>query len=167
MRSRFLSSAAFASLVVVLPFLAAQDPGKKNPFKGFLPKKALPKFEAKEVAAKGFADRPTAEQVKFFEAKIRPVLVEQCYKCHAADSEKIRANLTLDTRDGLRTGGDTGPAIVPGNPAKSLLIDVLTTKDDNRMMPPKKKLPENVIEDFKTWVTMGARTRATVLQKLR
>ncbi len=156
MRSRFHSSAAFAFLVLALPFIAAQEPGKKNPFKGLLPKKAPPKVEAKEIAAKGFADRPTAEQVKFFEAKIRPVLVEQCYKCHAADSEKIRANLTLDTRDGLRTGGDTGPAIVPGNPAKSLLIEALTTKDDDRMMPPKKKLPESVIEDFKTWVTMGA-----------
>jgi hypothetical protein len=160
MRSRVLSFATLSAILVAIPLLGAQEPGKKNPFKG--PPKGLPPLfkkappKAEPVAVKDFNDKPSAEQVKFFEAKIRPVLVEQCQKCHATDSEKIRANLTLDTRDGLRAGGDTGPAIVPGNPSKSLLIDVMTTKDDDRMMPPKKKLPDSVIEDFKTWITMGA-----------
>jgi hypothetical protein len=151
MPAKLLQLPLFLAVVIALP-LAAQDAKKPrlNPFK----KKddaARP-----DPAAKAFADKPTAEQVKFFEAKIRPVLVEQCYKCHATDSEKIKAGLTLDTRDGLRAGGVTGPAIAPGNPAKSLLIDVLTTKDEERQMPPKKKLPDAVIEDFKDWVKMGA-----------
>ena len=102
------------------------------------------------------ADVPTQEQLHFFEKKIRPVLIEQCYKCHAADAEKIRGGLTLDTRDGLRLGGDGGAAIVPGQAAKSVLIDVLRTKDEDRQMPPKKRLPEAVIADFETWVNMGA-----------
>lgn len=144
-----------AVLVLPLSILSiAQEPGKKNP----LPfrQAPAPKANAKKAAASEFANQPTAEQLKFFEAKIRPVLVEHCYKCHASDSEKIRANLTLDTRDGLRAGGDTGPAIVPGDPAKSLLIEVLTTKDSDRMMPPKKPLPAAIVDDFKTWITMGA-----------
>ncbi|QEL19113.1 PSD1 and planctomycete cytochrome C domain-containing protein [Limnoglobus roseus] len=153
MRSRLLRSAVFAAVVLALPSFAADEPPKKNPFRRPAEKaKAAPV----ERPAQGFTDAPTAEQVKFFEAKIRPVLVEQCYKCHSSETEKVKAGLTLDTRDGLRRGGDTGPAIVPGNATKSLLIDVLTTKDEDRQMPPKKKLPDTVIADFKAWVTMGA-----------
>src|SRR5262245_20530243 len=55
----------------------------------------------------------------FFEAKIRPVLVEHCYECHSAKAKKLRGGLRLDTRDGMRKGGDTGPAVVPGRPEKS------------------------------------------------
>ncbi len=62
---------------------------------------------------------PTADGIAFFEKNIRPVLVDKCYKCHAADSEKIKGGLVLDTREGIRKGGDTGPAIVPGDLAKS------------------------------------------------
>ena len=56
----------------------------------------------------------TAEQRDFFEKKIRPVLAEKCYKCHAADSEKIKGGLVLDTREGIRRGGDSGPAVEIG-----------------------------------------------------
>jgi Protein of unknown function (DUF1553)/Protein of unknown function (DUF1549)/Planctomycete cytochrome C len=144
---------AFALLLAAIGLTSITAQEKANPFK-----KKLEEFRQKkmETASTGFADKLTAEQEKFFEAKIRPVLIEQCYECHAADSKKIRANLTLDSREGLRKGGDSGPAIVAGNPAKSLLIEVMTTKDADRQMPPKKKLAENVIEDFKTWVKMGA-----------
>ncbi|MBL8865914.1 MAG: hypothetical protein JNK93_10190, partial [Planctomycetia bacterium] len=82
MRSRVLSFATLSAILVAIPFLGAQEPGKKNPFKG--PPKGLPPLfrkappKAEPVAAKDFNDKPTAEQVKFFEAKIRPVLVEQC-----------------------------------------------------------------------------------------
>ena len=67
-------------------------------------------------------DKITPDQEKFFEARIRPVLVGQCFKCHASTAEKLRGGLRLDTRDGPRTGGDSGPAVVPGNLEESLLI---------------------------------------------
>src|SRR6185436_13790721 len=64
----------------------------------------------------------TKAQSEFFENKIRPVLVKNCYKCHSAESTKVKGELLLDTREGLLKGGKTGPAIVPGNLEKSLLI---------------------------------------------
>ncbi len=104
----------------------------------------------------GYADKPTQEQVAFFEKKIRPVLVEQCYKCHSAEAEKIKGGLTLDTRDGTRKGGDTGPIIVPGNPDRSKLIARCSHKNPDTAMPPKGKLSDSVVADFEAWVKMGA-----------
>jgi hypothetical protein len=104
----------------------------------------------------GYADKPTQEQLAFFEKKIRPVLVESCYKCHSAEAEKIKGGLTLDTRDGTRTGGDSGPIIQPGNPDRSKLIASLKHKNPDTAMPPKGKLADNVIADFEAWVKMGA-----------
>ena len=91
----------------------------------------------------GFADKPTPEQVAFFEKKIRPVLVDQCYECHSADAEKIKGGLTLDTRDGIRKGGDSGPAVVPGNPDRSLLIKVAAAQGPRRPRCRRRaKLPD-------------------------
>jgi hypothetical protein len=104
----------------------------------------------------GFADKPTQEQLAFFEKKIRPVLVDNCYKCHSSESEKVKGELLLDTRDGFRKGGLTGAAIVPGNPDRSLLIKAIRSKDPDTAMPPKGKLPDSVIADFEAWVKMGA-----------
>jgi hypothetical protein len=107
-------------------------------------------------AASGFNDKPTAEQLAFFEKKIRPVLVDHCQKCHSADAEKVKAELYLDTREGVRKGGESGASIVPGNPDRSLLIKAMRHKDESIAMPPKQKLPDNVIADFEAWVKMGA-----------
>jgi len=91
----------------------------------------------------------------FFEKKIRPVLIEHCYKCHSAQTNKSRGGLVLDTREGWRVGGDTGPAIVPGEPAKSLLLRAM--KHDSLKMPSEQtKLPDATIADFETWIKMGA-----------
>jgi hypothetical protein len=98
----------------------------------------------------------TPEQIAFFEKNIRPVLVKECYSCHATTAEKIRGGLTLDSRDGIRKGGDTGPAVVPGDVKKSLLISAIKHADENLKMPPKKKLSDEVIADFEKWITMGA-----------
>jgi hypothetical protein len=97
-----------------------------------------------------------AGEFDFFEAKIRPVLETQCYKCHSATSEKLKGGLHLDTKPGLLRGGETGPAIVPGDPAKSLLIRALEYKDETLQMPPKQKLPDSVVNDFVEWVKSGA-----------
>jgi hypothetical protein len=103
------------------------------------------------------AEKPaTPEGIAFFEARIRPVLVEKCYQCHSAKAEKLRGNLFLDTRAGMRKGGDLGPAIVPGNPEESPLIQAIHHTDEDFKMPPRQKLPDAVIGDFETWVKMGA-----------
>ena len=64
----------------------------------------------------------SAEDLAFFESRVRPVLEENCYKCHSRDADKIKGGLLLDSREGLLHGGYTGDAVVPGNPAESLLI---------------------------------------------
>jgi len=96
------------------------------------------------------------EQANFFERKIRPVLIEKCYQCHSAESNKIKGGLTLDTKDGTLNGGDTGPAVVPGRLDDSLLIAAIRYANEDTAMPPKGKLPASVIADFETWVKMGA-----------
>ena len=102
---------------------------------------------------------PTAEQLDFFEKKIRPVLSENCYKCHSERAEKLRGGLLLDTREGTRRGGDNGSAVVPGDLKESLLIDAIRYANKDTAMPPEKsggKLSDAVIADFEAWVKMGA-----------
>jgi hypothetical protein len=99
----------------------------------------------------------STEGFEFFEKNIRPLLAENCYKCHSAESEKIKGGLLLDTREGLLKGGENGPAIVPGDPEKSLLIKAVRYIDKDLQMPPKdKKLPESEIAKLVAWVKMGA-----------
>ena len=102
------------------------------------------------------APKLTPQQSDFFEKKIRPVLVKDCYKCHSAEGGRIKGGLRLDTRDGLLKGGDSGPAIVPGNPDSSLLIRAVRYRDRNLQMPPDdKKLPAAQIADLEAWVQIG------------
>src|SRR5262245_44931041 len=99
----------------------------------------------------------TPAQTQFFETKIRPVLVNNCYKCHSEQAEKVRGGLLLDSREGLLKGGTTGPAVVPGDPEKSLLIKAIRYTDPDLQMPPKdKKLSDEEIANLTSWVTMGA-----------
>ncbi len=98
----------------------------------------------------------TGEDLAFFESRIRPVLVEQCYSCHSAQAKKPKGKLLLDSRDGLRKGGESGPAIVLGDPDRSLLIRAVRHTDPELKMPPDKKLPASVIADLEAWVKRGA-----------
>ncbi len=102
----------------------------------------------------GAAELPP-QQVEFFENKIRPILVERCYECHSAE-KKQKGGLLLDTKEGTLKGGDTGPAIVGGEPAKSLLLAAVKWTDKDLQMPPKKQLSEEQIADLEAWVKMGA-----------
>ena len=102
------------------------------------------------------AAAPTPEQAEFFEKKIRPLLSETCFKCHSAQSEKLKAELYADSRAGLLKGGETGPAIVPGDPEKSLLIKAVRYADPDLQMPPKKRLTEEQVADLVAWVKMDA-----------
>ena len=101
----------------------------------------------------GAEEKGTPQGLRFFEQKIRPVLVRQCYQCHsarAATSGKLKGKLRLDTRAGTRAGGESGPSVVPGKPGDSLLIGAL--RHESFKMPPKGKLPAGVIADFVTWI---------------
>src|SRR5262249_42753758 len=108
------------------------------------------------VLLTGTAARADDKGVEFFETKIRPVLVESCYKCHSVESKKQRGGLLLDTKAALLKGGDTGPALKAGDPKSSLLIKALHQSDPNLKMPPAGKLPANVIADFERWIADGA-----------
>ncbi len=99
------------------------------------------------------------EQLAFFENKVRPVLAEQCYSCHstaAKEKGKLKAGLFVDSRQGLLTGGESGPALVPGKPQESLLLKVIRHEIKGAEMPPTGKLPESVITDLTKWIEMGA-----------
>jgi hypothetical protein len=92
---------------------------------------------------------------KHFEEKVRPVLVQHCYGCHSAQARKSRGGLRVDSRDALLRGGDSGPAVVPGRPQDSLLLQALRHQGP-LAMPPKEKLPAEVVADFERWVRAGA-----------
>jgi len=99
----------------------------------------------------------SAQDFGFFESKIRPVLVKHCYECHSVESGKSKGGLELDTRTSIRAGGETGPAIVPGDVTKSLLLAAIKHSDPDLEMPPKKpKLAAAIIADFETWIKAGA-----------
>src|SRR6266536_5981798 len=108
-------------------------------------------------AAGADAPKLSRSETEFFETRIRPVLVDNCYKCHSQGAEKIKGGLLLDTRDAVLKGGDSGPAIVPGNPGKSLLMTAVRYRDKDLQMPPNdQKLPDDVIADLEQWIREGA-----------
>ncbi|MGI9470603.1 MAG: PSD1 and planctomycete cytochrome C domain-containing protein [Rubripirellula sp.] len=100
------------------------------------------------------ADELAPDQVKFFETKIRPVLIKECYGCHSNQAGNARGGLRLDTKELTLIGGSSGPAIVPGDLDESLLYNAIVHEDF--VMPPKRKLSDKVIEDFRKWIQMGA-----------
>jgi len=100
------------------------------------------------------AEKP--EQIEFFETRIRPVLAQECYECHNSQGD-AEGGLVLDHRKSLLAGGDQGPAIVPGNPDRSLLIQAIRhDRDDLEMPSAAPKLDAAIIQDFEQWVRMGA-----------
>jgi cytochrome c553 len=91
---------------------------------------------------------------EFFEKRVRPLLVEHCQECHGADKQK--GSLRLDHQAGWKTGGDSGPALIPGKSADSLLWKVVSYTDRDLKMPPKKKLSDAQLADLKQWIDSGA-----------
>jgi hypothetical protein len=98
----------------------------------------------------------TKEETDFFEKKIRPTLVEKCYKCHSTEAKKAKGQLLLDNQEVTLKGGETGPAVVPNDLEQSLLIKAIRYTDKDLQMPPDGKLSSQVIVDFETWVKNGA-----------
>ncbi len=103
------------------------------------------------------AEPASPAQIEFFEKHIRPVLVGKCYQCHSAEAAKagkLKGGLALDTRAGLLQGGDSGPALVPGSPDKSLLLAALRYEEYE--MPPDGRLSQQMVDHFATWIADGA-----------
>jgi hypothetical protein len=100
---------------------------------------------------------PTKEQLEFFEAKVRPILLDRCYSCHSIEQGKSKGGLTLDSKPGWEKGGEDGPAIKPGDVNESLLIKAIGYADPDLQMPPKgEKLTDAQIATLTEWVKMGA-----------
>lgn len=101
------------------------------------------------------ADGIDPGQQAFFEERVRPLLVQHCYECHAADT-KQKGGLQLDSRSGWEKGGDSGPALVPGDPEASLLARAVSYIDPDLQMPPEQRLAAAEIESLREWIAMGA-----------
>ena len=95
------------------------------------------------------------EALEHFEKSVRPLLAENCYGCHSAEAPSVFANLRLDSLQGLLTGGDSGPALVPGDPGASLLLRAVRGEGQTQM-PPTGRLGEAQINDLATWIASGA-----------
>jgi hypothetical protein len=95
---------------------------------------------------------PSLEEIKFFEEKVRPILAENCYKCHGSEDQK--GSLRLDVRSMVMAGGESGPAIVPGKPDESLLVEAV--KWESYEMPPSGKLSDLQIATISDWIKRGA-----------
>ena len=91
----------------------------------------------------------------FFESKVRPVLIKRCYDCHSTE-KKTKGGLALDSRAGWQHGGDNGPAIIPGDLTKSLVIKAVRYLDKDFAMPPKSRLPADEVAILEEWVKRGA-----------
>ncbi|QDV39440.1 DUF1549 domain-containing protein [Tautonia plasticadhaerens] len=101
-------------------------------------------------------ESPDPASLEFFEARIRPILVENCYTCHSAET-KPAGGLRVDDHQGLLDGGNSGPAIVPGDPGASLLIQRVTNSNSNRVMPKEgEPLTDQQVADLTLWIEQGA-----------
>ncbi len=110
--------------------------------------------------------RSDTDGLTLFETRIRPLLVQHCYRCHSGTTASPESGLRLDTREGLLTGGDRGPAIVPGHPEESLLLSAISHIDPDLTMPPKKeRLPKAAIEDVRRWIELGVPIHANRLRQ--
>jgi len=116
-------------------------------------------LEAADTAAPH--TRFTPAQLDFYQQQVLPILTDNCYKCHSHEADKIKANFVLDSREGLLEGGESGPAIVPGDPDKSLLMKAVRHDTEDLQMPPKRKLADEQIAILSFWITMGAPYRTT------
>ena len=116
--------------------------------------------DSKEIEAHGTMGKlnlkPTTEQLEYFENKVRPVLADNCYRCHGENEDKRKAGLRLDSLANILLGGDTGAALVAGDPDGSLMIEAIRYGDEDTAMPPKQKLKDLEIAALTKWVEMGA-----------
>ncbi len=103
------------------------------------------------------ADAKDLKGLEFYERKVRPILAKNCYGCHSARADKLKAGLSLDTKAGLLRGGERGPAVLPGDARKSMLLRAIRHDDKHlKPMPPKQKLSADQLATLTQWVKLGA-----------
>lgn len=102
------------------------------------------------------ADDETDDRSEYFETWIRPVLIDRCYECHSAEADEQQGGLQLDSAKGLLEGGDSGPAVAPGEPENSLILEVLSYSNLDLQMPPDERLSKDVVDRFRKWIEDGA-----------
>jgi hypothetical protein len=126
-------------------FLTARDFGPARP-------------DAAPASVPGAPARPapSAEQLEFFESRVRPVLAAACFECHSGATARPKGGLRLDSLESLLAGGQSGPAIVPGDPDASLLVTAVRYDDEELQMPPKQRLDALAVADLERWVASGA-----------
>ncbi|CAN5436034.1 PSD1 and planctomycete cytochrome C domain-containing protein [soil metagenome] len=105
------------------------------------------------TTSRAFAQTPNSADVEFFEKSVRPLLHDNCQSCHGPTKQK--GKLRLDSREAILRGGDTGPAVVPGHPERSLLIKAIGYGDDDLRMPPRSKLAPQQIATLTRWIERG------------
>ncbi|MFN3484561.1 MAG: PSD1 and planctomycete cytochrome C domain-containing protein [Planctomycetota bacterium] len=105
----------------------------------------------------GSGDEDENSPERFFESKVRPLLAARCFSCHSPEGGgKVKGGLRLDSRETVLKGGNQGPAVVPGDPAGSLLLRAVSYADPDLKMPPKERLPRGEVEILERWIRMGA-----------
>src|SRR5437868_11535753 len=110
-------------------------------------------LSGERVAGAAAQAAPSSEQVESFEARIRPILAANCYDCH---TDQRMGGLRVDSREALLKGGRSGPAIVPGDPDKSLLIQAVRQTSETLKMPKGGRLRPDEIDALVDWVKQGA-----------
>jgi mono/diheme cytochrome c family protein len=117
------------------------------------PNLAVVRGQSQKAATSASAPRPSGEDdTQFFTQKVRPVLAQSCYQCHSTEA---KGGLRLDSRAAVLQGGDSGPAMVPGSPDKSLIIQAIEQKGDLKMPPKTGKLPDGDIANLVEWIRRG------------
>ena len=106
------------------------------------------------IASAPLGARPITEQTDFFESKVRPLLAGNCYQCHSEQAKILYSDLRVDSRADLLNGGTRGPAVIPGDPDSSPLIQAV--RYETLKMPPTGRLSEDEIDALVKWVEMGA-----------
>src|SRR5215467_11105471 len=120
---------------------------------------ALPLVFQIAAEARQRAAATAPQSPEYFESSVRPVLVENCYDCHG---EQRMGGLRLDSREGMLKGGRSGPAIVPGDPEKSLMIQAVRQTRDTLKMPKGGRLKPAEVDALAEWVRAGAPWPAVV-----
>lgn len=108
------------------------------------------------ISKPAIAWQTETEKSHFFESKIRPLLAQHCYKCHSSESKQSKGGLRLDSREATRRGGDSGPAVVPGDLENSLILQAIAYDGGFYDMPPAGKLTDSQIADIRQWISTGA-----------
>ena len=117
---------------------------------------AMTLWQPGNVASANDAPADSETHAVYFNEYVLPIFQKHCYECHSHQAKNVKGGLVLDSRNGWTVGGESGPAVVPGNPDKSLLISAIGYANSDLQMPPTGRLAKRDIDRLMQWVKMGA-----------